>query len=125
MTEGNGAQLNYNSGEYGAGSIGRSGVLIQAITKSVAVIVKIDPITEQLERGPDGLCVQVLGIWFYEANGRLVMERRENFYLSSILKERQIPAEHFKGIMETKTLRKRRLRETSWRRGTISFEQEM
>jgi hypothetical protein len=32
---------------------------MQAITKKVAVIVKIDPISEQLERGPDGLCVKV------------------------------------------------------------------
>lgn len=53
------------------------------------------------------------------------MERRENFYLSSILKERRIRVERFKGIMETRTLRKRRLREMSWRRAIISFEQAM
>ena len=59
MIEGNGAQLNCSSGEYGSGCIGRSGVLLQAFSRKMAVVVKMDPITEELERGPDGLCVKV------------------------------------------------------------------
>lgn len=59
MSEGNGAQVNRSSGEYGSGSIGRLGVLGQAFIRDFAVVAKIDPITEQLERGPNGLCVQV------------------------------------------------------------------
>jgi hypothetical protein len=60
MVEGNGAQLNCSSGEYGSGCIGRMGLLAHAFTRKASVIVKMDPITEELERSPDGLCVKVL-----------------------------------------------------------------
>jgi hypothetical protein len=60
MVEGNGAQLNCSSGEYGSGCIGRMGLLANAFTRKASVIVKMDPLTEELERGPDGLCVRVL-----------------------------------------------------------------
>jgi hypothetical protein len=65
IVEGNGAQLNCSSGEYGSGCIGRMGVLANLFTRSASVIVKMDPITEELERGPDGLCIRVvsLSIW--------------------------------------------------------------
>ena len=59
MIDGNSALLNCSSGEYGSGYIGRSGLLLRAFTRKIAVIVKIDPITEELERGPDGLCIKV------------------------------------------------------------------
>jgi hypothetical protein len=59
MVEGNGAQLNYNSGEFGAGCIGREGFLWQLMTRKKSVVVKIDPITEELERDATGLCVKV------------------------------------------------------------------
>jgi len=64
MIEGNAAQLNCSSGEYGSGCIGRSGLLLQAFTRKFAVIVKMDPITEELERGPNGLCVKVRSLGF-------------------------------------------------------------
>jgi hypothetical protein len=32
---------------------------MQLFSRKTAVIVKLDPITEELERGPDGLCVRV------------------------------------------------------------------
>ena len=60
MVEGNGAQLNCSSGEYGSGCIGRSGLLLQKFSRNIIVVVKMDPITEELERGPNGLCVQVV-----------------------------------------------------------------
>lgn len=59
MAEGNGAQLNCSSGDYGSGCIGRSGLLADLFARKIGVIVKIDPITEELERGPDGLCIRV------------------------------------------------------------------
>jgi hypothetical protein len=59
MIEGNGAQLNCSSGDYGAGYIGRMGPLAQLATKKTAVIVKMDPITEELARAPNGLCIKV------------------------------------------------------------------
>ena len=59
MTEGNGAQLNHSAGDYGSGCIGRMGLLALAMTRKAAVIVKMDPITEELERTPNGLCVLV------------------------------------------------------------------
>ena len=60
MIEGNGAQLNCSSGDYGAGCIGRMGPIADLFARKIGVIVKIDPITEELERGPDGLCVEVV-----------------------------------------------------------------
>lgn len=51
--------MNCSSGEYGSGCIGRAGILLRAFSAGLAVIVKMDPITEELERGPDGLCVKV------------------------------------------------------------------
>ena len=59
MIEGNGAQLNCSSGDYGSGCIGRMGPLLDLFAKKLGVIVKIDPITEELKRGPDGLCIKV------------------------------------------------------------------
>jgi hypothetical protein len=76
MVEGNGTQVNCSSGDYGSGSIGRSGVLLQKMLKTMVVIAKLDPITEQLERGPDGLCVMVIIQLLFDFNRRPVMEKR-------------------------------------------------
>ena len=62
MIEGNGAQLNCSSGEYGSGCIGRAGVLLQASGRKIMVVAKMNPITEELERGSDGLCVKVYSL---------------------------------------------------------------
>lgn len=51
--------MNCSSGDYGAGYIGRMGLLAQLFTRKAAVIVKIDPFADNLERGPDGLCIRV------------------------------------------------------------------
>lgn len=75
MAEGNGAQLNCNSGEYGAGSIGRMGFLAAALTRKQSVIVKIDPITEEFERDSNGLCIRVR-LLCPCSNDRLAMERK-------------------------------------------------
>jgi len=58
-SEGNGLQLNYNAGEFGAGCIGRTGLLAHLMSRNNSVVVKIDPITEEIERGAAGLCVKV------------------------------------------------------------------
>src|SRR2546423_3311743 len=59
LIEGNGAQLNCSSGDYGAGCIGRFGPLAQLMTRKTSMIVKMDPITEELARTPNGLCIKV------------------------------------------------------------------
>lgn len=38
------------------------GSLAQLVTKKTAVIMKMDPITEELERGSNGLCKRVHAI---------------------------------------------------------------
>jgi len=57
--EGNGGQFNYSSGDYGSGCIGRSGLLLQAFAYKGVFCAKIDPISEELKRGPNGLCIRV------------------------------------------------------------------
>lgn len=79
IIEGNGAQLNCSSGDYGSGCIGRMGPLLDLFAKKIGVIVKIDPITEELERGPDGLCIRVQPLPQRLANFRLAMEDMVNY----------------------------------------------
>ncbi|CAO1625454.1 unnamed protein product [Sympodiomycopsis kandeliae] len=57
-SEGNGALLNYNTGPFGAGAIGRFGPLARTL-RAEFKIVKVDSITEDIYRDPKtGLCVQ-------------------------------------------------------------------
>ncbi|KAI9493492.1 hypothetical protein BDB00DRAFT_373773 [Zychaea mexicana] len=48
--------FNVNKGVLGAGSVGHRGPLFRGIRREIK-LVKIDPITEEALRGPDGLCV--------------------------------------------------------------------
>ncbi|KAI7850793.1 hypothetical protein BDC45DRAFT_572481 [Circinella umbellata] len=48
--------FNVNKGVLGAGSVGHRGHLFRGIRREIK-LVKIDPITEEALRGPDGLCV--------------------------------------------------------------------
>ena len=48
--------MNYNSGETGSGCVGRMGPLLAFATRKHFIVAKIDPITESLQRGPNGLC---------------------------------------------------------------------
>lgn len=57
-SEGNGALLNYNSGPFGAGAIGRFGPLARTL-RAEFKIARVDPIAEDIYRDPKtGLCVQ-------------------------------------------------------------------
>lgn len=57
-SEGNGALLNYNSGPFGAGAIGRFGPLARTL-RAEFKIARVDPIAEDIYRDPKtGLCVE-------------------------------------------------------------------
>lgn len=57
-SEGNGGLLNYNTGKFGAGAVGRLGSLASKVRPDFK-IVKVDPITEDIYRDPKtGLCVE-------------------------------------------------------------------
>lgn len=57
-SEGNGALLSYNTGEFGSGSVGRMGSVARTL-KPHFKIAKVDPITEEIYRDPQtGLCVE-------------------------------------------------------------------
>lgn len=57
-SEGNGALLNYNTGPFGAGAIGRFGPVARWARPSFK-IARVDPITEDIYRDPKtGLCVE-------------------------------------------------------------------
>lgn len=54
-SEGNGALLNYNTGEFGSGAVGRFGSLARKIRPDFRIF-RVDPITEDVVRGANGLC---------------------------------------------------------------------
>ena len=51
--------MNYNTGELGAGCVGRMGPLLAFATRKDFIVVKFDPIMQTVERGPDRLCMIV------------------------------------------------------------------
>jgi hypothetical protein len=106
--EGIGAQLNRSSGDYGSGYIGRLGLLGLAVSRKVAVIVKIDPITEEIERRSDGLCIPVAPR-LIQLTGRLEMGDRGNYYSLWILKGSKIRFVIFRGITTIRFAQTRRL----------------
>lgn len=56
-SEGNGALINYNTGPFGAGAVGYTGWLGRKARPEYRLI-QVDAITEDIYRGPDGLCVE-------------------------------------------------------------------
>ncbi|ETS64847.1 hypothetical protein PaG_00815 [Moesziomyces aphidis] len=57
-SEGNGALINYNTGPFGAGAVGRLGTLARKLRPDFKII-RVDPITEDIYRDPKtGLCVE-------------------------------------------------------------------
>ncbi|KAE8240603.1 hypothetical protein A4X13_0g7701, partial [Tilletia indica] len=57
-SEGNGAVLNYNTGPFGAGAVGRFGTLASTFRPDFKV-VRVDAITEDIYRDPkSGMCVE-------------------------------------------------------------------
>lgn len=51
-----------DSNNFGAGAVGREGILVSAAQKSKQVIVKVDALTEEPFRDEKGRCVRVSGI---------------------------------------------------------------
>ncbi|CBQ72973.1 probable FAT1-Long-chain fatty acid transporter [Sporisorium reilianum SRZ2] len=57
-SEGNGALINYNTGPFGAGAVGRMGTLATRVRPDFKII-RVDAITEDIYRDPKtGLCVE-------------------------------------------------------------------
>ena len=48
--------MNYNTGELGAGCVGRMGPLLAFATRKDFIVVKFDPIMQTVERNADKLC---------------------------------------------------------------------
>jgi hypothetical protein len=82
--------------------------LLQAFTRKVAVVVKMDPITEELERGPDGLCTKVHSLRC-DADVRLAPGKQVNYSSLLSLREQKMLQEHFKDIMAMQLLQRRNL----------------
>lgn len=61
-SEATGGFFNVCTGELGTGAIGQQGTLLKILQKDWA-IVKIDPVTEELERGRDGFCIKVCPLY--------------------------------------------------------------
>lgn len=57
-TEANTALVNYNTNDFGAGAIGREGLMTRLLKRNTQVILRIDPITEKVARGENGLCIR-------------------------------------------------------------------
>lgn len=55
----NTALVNYNTNDFGAGAIGREGLMTRLLKRNTQVILRIDPITEKVARGENGLCIRV------------------------------------------------------------------
>lgn len=56
-SEGNGALINYNTGPFGSGAVGRFASLARKARPDYKII-QVDPITEDVVRNDKGLCVQ-------------------------------------------------------------------
>lgn len=67
-SEGNGSLFNYNSNKLGAGAVGHEGALATFARKTKQTIVKVDELTEEPARGPDGFCTRAAP----NENGELV-----------------------------------------------------
>jgi hypothetical protein len=104
--------LNCSSGEYGSGNIGRAGLLMQALTRKQNVFAKLDPITEELERGPDGLCVLVVSLKTITYKS-VKVEKRANYSSLWMHPVQMRVAGRSRDTTETTPLRKRRSPVTS------------
>ncbi|RUS32245.1 hypothetical protein BC938DRAFT_475960 [Jimgerdemannia flammicorona] len=56
-TEGTNSLFNPNNGEFGSGAVGHRGSLIRSLIKDVCII-RVDPITEEPIRAPNGFCIE-------------------------------------------------------------------
>lgn len=57
-TEGVGGTINTNTGRFGAGAVGRRGLLAKILARGANAIVRIDVVTEEPLRTRDGFCVR-------------------------------------------------------------------
>lgn len=68
--------FNPNKGHFGSGSVGHRGYLFRALRRELKLI-KIDPISEEPVRGPDGFCVVVsvyMSISFISVNANFSLK---------------------------------------------------
>lgn len=59
MRTGNGSLFNRNSNSLGAGAVGKEGWIVSTFQRNKQVLLRVDPLTEEPARGPDGLAIRV------------------------------------------------------------------
>ncbi|KAK6386270.1 putative NRPS-like protein biosynthetic cluster [Exophiala oligosperma] len=57
LSEGLASLINYNRGPRGIGAVGRDGLLQRYIKRKEWATIRVDPVTEEVLRGTDGLCL--------------------------------------------------------------------
>ncbi|TNY18949.1 putative bifunctional fatty acid transporter/acyl-CoA synthetase FAT1 [Rhodotorula diobovata] len=57
-SEGNGSLFNRNSNSLGAGAVGKEGWIVSTFQRNKQVLLRVDPLTEEPARGPDGLAIR-------------------------------------------------------------------
>ncbi|BGP33857.1 hypothetical protein JCM10296v2_005663 [Rhodotorula toruloides] len=58
-SEGNGSLFNHNGNKFGAGAVGKEGMIVGTFQRNKQVLLRVDPLTEEPARGKDGLCIRV------------------------------------------------------------------
>ncbi|BGP09813.1 hypothetical protein JCM10049v2_005687 [Rhodotorula toruloides] len=57
-SEGNGSLFNHNGNKFGAGAVGKEGMIVGTFQRNKQVLLRVDPLTEEPARGKDGLCIR-------------------------------------------------------------------
>ncbi|GAA5822938.1 hypothetical protein JCM3770_002180 [Rhodotorula araucariae] len=57
-SEGNGSLFNRNGNAFGAGAVGKEGLIVSTFQGSKQVLLRVDPLTEEPARGKDGLAIR-------------------------------------------------------------------
>lgn len=56
---GNGSLFNYNGNSFGAGAVGKEGLIVGSFQSKKQVLLRVDPLTEEPARDERGLCIRV------------------------------------------------------------------
>ncbi|RUS16379.1 hypothetical protein BC937DRAFT_91279 [Endogone sp. FLAS-F59071] len=103
-TEGIGSLFNLNTGEFGSGAVGHRGRLIRSLTKDMRII-RIDLITEEAIRGPNGFCIECA----YDEPGELVVENQKDGPLE------------FQGYFKNKEATNKKIMKNVFTKGDVYF----
>ncbi|GAA5999278.1 long-chain fatty acid transporter FAT1 [Rhodotorula paludigena] len=57
-SEGNGSLFNYNGNSFGAGAVGKEGLIVGSFQSKKQVLLRVDPLTEEPARDERGLCIR-------------------------------------------------------------------